>query len=219
LLKCIGRFSVQARKRIGVRALGTQSDFSSRFSMRSAPPRRQRLLMSLLSLIALVAGPVPSESIAAKASSDCGPVSDTIVASPDGAKIAHLMSQYCSYGFGAVYDPFWVVFGNEVAKAGQEDRVNQFGPEDHVVFKSLTFAPAVSWADENTLVITVEEISIIQKVCTRSMMCGSNTRLLKNSPGKSILPTCETGSHSGCLIVISSSTRFFKNGRQKMPSE
>lgn len=73
------------------------------------------------------------------------------------------MNQYCGYGFGAVYNPFWVVLGNEIAKAGREDRVDQLGPEDHVVFKTDTFAPGVSWADEKSLVIKVEEISIIQK--------------------------------------------------------
>jgi hypothetical protein len=95
--------------------------------------------------------------------SDCGPVTDTILASPDGSKTAHLMNQYCAYGFGAVYDLFWVVLGNEVAKAGREDRVDQFGPEDHVVFKTDTFAPTVSWAGENSLVITVDEVGVIQK--------------------------------------------------------
>ena len=100
---------------------------------------------------------------AGKVSSGCGPVTDTTFTSPDGTKIAHLINQYCGYGFGAVYNPFWVVLGNEIAKAGHEDRIDQLGPEDHVAFKTDTFAPAISWSDEKSLVIKVEEISIIQK--------------------------------------------------------
>jgi hypothetical protein len=134
-----------------------------RFAVVANRGRRILLFEIALAVVGLRSSAYAQTAIAAQASSDCGPVSDTIVASPDGTRTAHLMNQYCSYGFGAVYNPFWVVLGDEVARAGREDRVDQFGPEDHVVFKTDTFAPSVLWADEKSLVITVEEVSVIYK--------------------------------------------------------
>ena len=155
-------------KRIGVGALVMRSAFSPGSPGATTAVRRQLLLATLLSAVMVTAvSPASSayaqNAVAAQAFPDCGPVTDTIYLSPDGAKTVHLMNQYCGYGFGAVQYPFWVVLGNAVAKAGQEDRVDQFGPEDHVVFKTFSFGPVVSWTDEKSLVITVEDISPIQK--------------------------------------------------------
>ena len=111
------------------------------------------------------------------------------------------MNQYCGYGFGAVQNPFWVVLGNAVAKAGQEDRVDQFGPEDHVVFKTFSFGPVVSWTDEKSLVITVEDISPIQKSLHSLDDIRIKYKISENFPGKSIWAACEIPSHWCCLIV------------------
>jgi hypothetical protein len=125
--------------------------------------RRVSLLTIALTAVSLGSGAYAQNATAVQVSSDCGPVSDTVFVSPDGTKAAHLMNQYCSYGVAANNNPFWIVLGNDVAKAGGEDHVDQFGPEDHVVFKTDTFAPVVSWTSENSLVVTIEEIVSIYK--------------------------------------------------------
>jgi hypothetical protein len=107
---------------------------------------------------------VASAGIGANAkSSDCGPVTEVTFRSPSGTKIAHLVNQTCAYGFGAGFSVFWVVIGNEVVTVGREDRVDQLAQEGAVAFKTLTFEPRVSWVDDNSLIIAIEEVSLIQK--------------------------------------------------------
>jgi len=73
------------------------------------------------------------------------------------------MNQYCAPGFGLGDNPYWVVIGNDVAKGGQEDRVERLGPEEHVVFKTWDYEPIVSWKDEDNLLIQITTVSRIDK--------------------------------------------------------
>jgi len=129
-------------------------------------PGRMRLVRRLF-LLAVLAGAAIDASACgqntSQSSPDCGPVTDSSFVSPNGETQAHLMNQYCAYGFGVANNTFWVVLGNEVAKAGSGQRVDQLGPEDRVVFKTITFAPTVSWRGNDSLIITIGGIAAIQK--------------------------------------------------------
>jgi hypothetical protein len=98
----------------------------------------------------------------AQASQECAPVIDKTFPSPSQTKKVHLMNQYCAPGFGNGDNPYWVVIGDDVAKAGQEDRV-VLGQEDHVVFKAWDVEPIVSWQDDEHLVIQIVAVSRIVK--------------------------------------------------------
>jgi len=122
-----------------------------------------RVISSLLLIFCVAIGLDSNPPAANTRSPDCGPVTDTSFRSPTGRKVAHVVNQKCAYGFAAGYGAFWIVLGNEVANVGREDRVDQLAPEQSVVFKAFLFRPQLSWTDDNNLVVTIEELSPIQK--------------------------------------------------------
>lgn len=74
----------------------------------------------------------------AKAQEDaaCGPVTDKAIPSPNQTRTAHLINQYCSYGFGIARDPYSVVVVGELGRV----RDVSLGLGNHTVFETSDHA-------------------------------------------------------------------------------
>lgn len=92
----------------------------------------------------------------------CGGVTDTGISSPNGTHKVHIMNQYCAFGFGVSNNPYWVVVGDNVVRAGETQSVT-LAQEDGVVFKTWDFEPTVSWKDDDHLVVELHEVANIAK--------------------------------------------------------
>jgi hypothetical protein len=92
----------------------------------------------------------------------CGGVSDKTIPSPNKNHRAHIMNQYCAPGVGISSDPYWVVVGDNVARAGQVESVD-LAQEGEVAFKTWDYEPTVSWKDDDHLIIQIEHVASIAK--------------------------------------------------------
>jgi hypothetical protein len=98
----------------------------------------------------------------AQAGDTCSGVADNSIGSPHHPYRVHIMNQYCAPGFGIGNNPYWVVVGDDVARAGEGEDVS-LAQEAEVVFKTFDFEPTVSWKDDNHLVIELRHVAPIAK--------------------------------------------------------
>lgn len=98
----------------------------------------------------------------AQAGDACTGVTDNSISSPNHTHRVHIMNQYCAPGFGVGNNPYWVVVGDGVAKAGETESVT-LAQEAEVIFKTWDYEPAVSWKDNDHVVVEIRHVATIAK--------------------------------------------------------
>jgi hypothetical protein len=85
------------------------------------------------------------------ADADCGPVQEkSVIHSPDGTRDAITTYRGCAGGFGSGSETYWIVMSRP---SSGNDRVT--------VFEADRYQPAVAWADDKHLIITIKRSSDI----------------------------------------------------------